>query len=170
VAIPRGWYERLEIRVDRERLAFLAALLLLAGIGCLVAFDPRPRWPGWLALALAPSVLWRRQDPRPLLVLDDDGVWAPRTGLPPVAWEDVRRVHLQRVARATFLCIDIDRVDEYLARVSPWQSLLLTVSLRRLGDQLRLDLSFADRPAREIFDEVSRRCEAANPPSERPWH
>jgi hypothetical protein len=153
---------RLEIDIDRRRLAFLATLLLLAGLACLATY---PRWSrpwlvGWPALACVPWLHRRRKDPRPLLVLDRMGLHAPRSGLGVVAWGDVRRVRLRGIGRTTFLCLRVDRMQEYLARVPRWRAWLMVLSLARFGDELRVELGLADASPSEIFAEVSRRCEA----------
>jgi len=172
VAPPQDLAERLEIRVDRSRLTFLAAVLLLTGSACLFHYPPWTRswWLGCLALVLVPSVMSRRNDRRPLLVLDEDGLLAPRTGVGWIAWSDIRRVRIQRVAHAHFLCVAIEDADRYLGPLSRWRAFWLAVSLGRVGRELRVDLSFTDVSAQEIFEEVSRRCEATEQPGGRDWN
>ena len=163
-------HDRLEVGVDRGRLSFLAGLLLASGLACLSMYKPwtRPWYLGWLGLAFLPMVLRQRNDPRPLLVLDDDGLSAPRTGLRTVAWSNVRRVRISRFANISHLCVEVDGLDRYLSGLSTWRSLLLTLPMRR--NEVRIDLNFADLSPREIFDEVTRRCEPGAFPSGKLWH
>jgi len=57
-------------------------------------------------------------DPRPRLVLDDDGLEDRNNGMGVIAWEDIARISDGEANGAVFINLFVRNEEEYLSRVS----------------------------------------------------
>ena len=115
----------------------IAGLLTLIGLwmiffaGPLVAYGELAGYVNLtLAAGLAAMALRRARDPRPLLVLDQGGVWYRDWGLAPVPWDRIAGVTLGGSRLQSFATLEVTDAEALLGDLSP--------ELRRKAEANRL--------------------------------
>lgn len=109
-------------------LVVLVVSLAFAGVGVRTLLDPRPVLPrsdlvlgialvtvfGLLALMAMRSVL----DPRPRLVIDDEGIEDRTLGLPKIPWDAIRSARPGALRNLPLLCLEMHDEAAWLAKLS----------------------------------------------------
>jgi hypothetical protein len=88
-------------------------------------------------------LIWHVVDPRPRLVIDDEGIDDRMLGVGRIAWSDIESAYVRPVEGSDMICLIMSDPEVYLDRLSPYRHRLA----RADGDQgfaeLNLDLAGA---------------------------
>lgn len=125
---PPEWRLRSEYKIAKSKLqhgGLLAAVLAVIGCAMIVLADPSvpyAKLTGAINLALAAGIAFfvmrNAQNPHPLLVLDQDGIWYRDWGLDPVAWDRIAGVALGGSRMQSFACLELTDAEALFAGLS----------------------------------------------------
>ena len=77
---------------------------------------------GWLTVAFfglgCLVFLWQVVDPRPRLVLDEEGVFDRTLGVGPIAWSDIKGWYVRSIQGNDFVCLLVRNPAVYLGKLS----------------------------------------------------
>jgi hypothetical protein len=159
--------------IKSARLKWLAYLVLALGfvaMGVFLIRSGQAVMVGWVNVAFfgGGAALFIKQllDPRPRIIISDQGLLDRTLKVDTIEWADVRDVHLQYIRGSPFLCVDLTDSSKYTSRLSAMNRRMVALN-RRLGfTELSLNLAGTDadpeRLATLIRTEIARR--AAVPP------
>lgn len=116
-----------EFRVARSKLqhgALLAGVLAVIGLAIIVMAGPSVPYGRLVgavnlvaALGIWITVRRNARDPRPLMVLDQDGFWFRDWGLETVSWAQLGNAYVGGSRFQAFLCLELRDPEALLARL-----------------------------------------------------
>jgi hypothetical protein len=148
----------------RGRFAFLLLInvaLLLASLALLAQPQVRasPSAPlGWLATILmagsVPLLLAQVLETRPILVVDERGIWYRPFGLDFIPWTAIAGVSLESVIGATLIRLELDDPERWLAQSSPAHRAVAWLNQAMGFPAFSLNLSRIGVRPRPVFERI----------------
>jgi hypothetical protein len=141
-------------------LAFVAAAIVM--VTSASASRAGNAWKGWLGIvffgACAAVGVWQTLDPRPRLIIDDEGVFDRTLKVGRIPWSEIAGVHLPSMMSKQFICLDLRDEDRWIASLArPYQ--VMVKGNEALGfTRLNLNLSGTNANTAELLPVLQRKC------------
>lgn len=115
---------------------------------------------GWLCILFfgfcSLTFIWQIADPRPRLIIDEQGVLDRKLGVGRIAWSDIRATYLKSIHGSDFICLKLRNANKYKQKLSQVRHSLAGAN-RGLGfTDFYLNLSGVDVGTDEVIKLIKK--------------
>jgi hypothetical protein len=120
---------------------------------------------GWICILFfgfcSLSFIWQIADPRPRLIIDEQGVLDRTLGVGRIAWSDIKAAYLRSIHGNDFICLELRNAKKYKQKLSQVRRSLAGAN-RDLGfTDFHLNLSGVDASTDEVIELIMKYCRVA---------
>jgi hypothetical protein len=151
--------EKLIIKNSRRKyLRMLIVCMGFVGGGIWMVIDgARFGWLGILFFGFGNlTFIWQIADPRPRLIIDEQGVSDRMLGVGRIAWSDIQSAYLKSVYGNDFICLKLRNADKYKQKLSQTRRSLAGANRAFGFTDFYLNLSGVDASTDEVIKLIKK--------------